>query len=79
MFYRFTLRVQDQSSVSIDRNFLKFSGEVAKAQNLPQQRWKKADVLRWPFHPALKTIAASTDSSYYFVNAPGPARGIFIR
>jgi hypothetical protein len=75
MFYRFTLRVQDQSSVSIDRNFLKFSRESQKRKTFRSRDGKKT-FHAGPSTQALKTIAASTDSSYYFVNAPGPLRGI---
>ena len=63
MFYRFTLRVQDQSSVSIDRNFLKFSRESQKRKGF-RSKGKNDSVIAELSEAALKRIAARKVTSY---------------
>ncbi len=73
MFFLFTLRVQHQSSVIIDRNFIKFSGE-SQNHTASEPELKIAGVADSFSRLDLKRIAARTVSSYYFGNAPAPER-----
>jgi hypothetical protein len=71
MYFRFTLRVQHQSSLSIDRNFLKFSKESQKRKSFRNEKRKKTEVSRSFWWTVLKSIAARTDSSYCPVTRSG--------